>query len=381
MKTFFTLFPVLLKRLSKKPLLIITLLLIPLSVLFLVHTTKPEDSILKVAIYCPDAEQDSPSQALTDTLMSLSNSAIRFCPVEKQEMVYQAIENQSADCGYLIPDDLDRNIASYIKNGTSILTAVHADDEMSTKVIDEIVLSKVYRIFSYQFVEHYLTTKLDAPVDTSSLKTSYDKYCKDELLFSFEYTDGQKEKDLSKTTNFLLLPLRGLLSVMILLVCLCSNFLWYEDQKTGLSKLLFPKAKHCFSFLSLLIPAFFAGALGLLSLYLSHIAENTFSELGAIAGLLVACMGLSYLLRNLLPSLPMYLACIPLLIVSSLILCPVFISLGSFFPAISQISRIFPTRYYLEALHYPQSLYALYGYGIITFLLGYLLSTIRNRFV
>lgn len=381
MKTFFTLFPVLLKRLSKRPLFIITLLLIPLSVLFLVHTTKPEDSILEVAIYCPDAEQDSLSQTLADTLMSLSNSAIRFYPLEKQEMVYQAIKNQSADCGYLLPADLDRNISSYIKNGTPILTAVHTNNEMSTKIIDEIVLSKVYRTFSYQFVEHFLTTKLDTSIDTSSLKTSYDKYCKDELLFTFEYADGKTEKDLSQTTNFLLLPLRGLLSVMILLVCLCSNFLWYEDQKTGLYKLLFPKARHCFTFLSLLIPAFFAGILGILSLLLSHTEKSILPELWAMAGLLAACMGLSYLLRNLLPSLPMYLACIPLLIVSSLILCPVFLSLGSFFPAISQINRIFPTRYYLEALHYPQSLYALYGYGSITFLLGYLISMIRNRFV
>ena len=117
-------------------------------------------------------------------------------PVEKQEMVYQAIENQSAGCGYLIPSDLDRNIASYIKNGTPILTAVHTNNEMSTKIIDEIVLSKVYRTFSYQFVEHFLTTKLDTSVDTSSLKTSYDKYCKDELLFTFEYADGKTEKDL-----------------------------------------------------------------------------------------------------------------------------------------------------------------------------------------
>lgn len=381
MKTFFTLLSILLKRLSKRPLLIITLLLIPLSVLFLVHITKPEDSILEVAIYCPDAEHGSLSRTLADTLMSLSNSAIRFYSCEKKEMVYQDIRKQSADCGYLIPADLDQKISSYIKTGTPILTALHAKNDMSTKIIDEIVLSKVYRTFSYQFVKHYLETNLNEPVDTSSLQASFDKYCKDELLFSFEYTNEQKEKDLSQATNFLLFPLRGLLSVMILLVCLCSNYLWYEDRKNGLENLLFPKARHCFTLLSLLIPAFFAGILGILSLYLAQTGENIASELGAMVGLLAACMGLSYFLRNLLPSLPMYLACVPLLIVSSLILCPVFFSLGGLFPAISKINHVFPTRYYPEALHYPQSLFSLYGYGIITFISGYLISMIRNRFV
>ncbi len=364
------------KRLIKKPLLLFTILLMPLATLFLQQCGTRQDAMLRVALCLDTTPQETPSPASEDLLKqmtSLSDTSISFYICKNKKQLIEDVKNRKANCGYLIPANLEEKIPAYIQNGTPFLTVIREKKDATTRIVDEIVLSKNYGAIAYHILEDFLEKNTDSSPDSQKLKSTFQSHASNELLFQFQYLNGEEQAILQKKNiGILMLPLRGIVAAILLLTCMAGELLCFQDRAEGKYYQMSRKQKRMAALYSLVIPGLAAGIAALASIKIAGISGSIYRELPAMACYLFACLGLASLLGKLLPSQGIYMASMPLMLLLSLLLTPVFIDLGILLPAIRKMGDLLPGTWYLKSVQAPKNLLYLLVYGGICLLLGHL---------
>lgn len=352
------------KRLIQKPLLLFTILLMPFTVIFLQHCHMKEDAMLRVALYTPDS-----TEGLVEEITALSDSSIHFYLCDSREQLLQAVQSREANCGYLIPAHLEEHLMSYVQDRKPFLTVIRGKDDVTTKIVDEIILSKNFRDIAYHILENFLENHTDTEVDKKQLTQTFDSYYSDELLFQFQYLSGEENTILQeKNTSILMLPLRGIIAVMLLLACMAGELLCFKDRLEGRYDWMSQKQRRLSSLYSLLLPGTAACICALISIKIAGISGNLLREIPAMACYLFACLGLVVLLGRLLCRQNIYLAAMPVILLLSLLLPPIFIDAASLIPAVGKLNLLLPTTWYLKSIQSPQNLLSLLAYGGICLL-------------
>lgn len=362
------------KRLWKRPFFLFTLLLIPCSAWLLQHMGQ-DSAILRVALFVKGDSMDSLCQNLEQELLQISDGAVHFYSVSSLETLHQDIADNKAISGYVLPSDLEKKLSGFLQNRTPVFTAVQREGEMSNRILDEILLGKVYQTHAFQILEHFIEEagkKQDIREGNSEkdfLEKQFSSYQTHELLFRFEYANGTENKLLQQNSNLLLLPLRGLISVMALLSCMAAMLLWYEKETQGFLLVCGKNRRRWSQMASLLAPAIPVGIFSFLSIQMSGISETFLTEAASMSCFLFACLSLIHFLRTFCKTRESFLSAIPAVTIGSLLFCPVFIDL-SFNPVIRFLRYLFPTHYYLRSIYDIKEAGGMIIYGIL--LLGWL---------
>ena len=363
------------KRLFRRPIFVITLLFIPFFAFFVAHSENSKDAMLKVAVYTEGKSNSSLTKKILQELFTLSGKTVRFYPCEQKKDLMEDVKTQKAIAGYIFPENLEQRLEEYQQKKKPFLQVYRDEETVSSFILDEIILSELYGTHAFSVMEKFIRNK-KTPVDTEYLKAHYEAYRSHKSLFEFSYADGKKDTHLNhEQFSVLLLQLRGINAIIILLTCIAGVFLWYEDREQTFYMVSGRKKKYFSDIFSILVPGFFAGILGYLSMYLSGITEAPLTEALALIGYLFAASCFTCLLRTVLPTKELYLAAIPFVITGSFLLCPVLVDLSLVSPLVKKLQGILPITHYLFAIHDKKSLLLLFLYGGIC-----LLSTSFLRF-
>lgn len=357
------------KRLFFHPFFLFTLFLLPAVTFFIQASEFSKDAILRIALCIDGKDPDSVAERFQKELSGLSDRTVEFYFVPEKDMVYSDVAEQKAVSGYILSADLKKNIEAYTNEQKPFITTVQQDGEMSNKLINEILLSKLYRTHAFMLLRNFLSKKSEN-IDLSFIQERFRSYQRQELLFRFEYADGTENKLLQQSTGLLLMPLRGIISVLVFLSCMTGAITWYEDAQTGFSQTIPETKKKLCLFFSLFIPAFYAGILGIISLSMTDISEKFIHECTSMGGFLFACISLGYFLLSIIKRKEIFFSFLPLLLIGALILCPVFIDLSIYSPALRFMRCLFPTHYYLSSLHDHMALFHMLLYGLFFLLCG-----------
>ena len=375
MKEFFTCCSLWCKRILKRPLFLLTLLLMPLSSLFLQNCRTREDAVLKAALYIPDAEHNASARELTEQLIQTSNHSISYYYCSSKKELRQDVSSGKANCGYIFPRDLDSALKTYAKKHKPFITSIRPNQNTITSIIDEIILGKSYQKISYHILQAFLCSKTLSVPNDADLTELFSKHTDSELLFQFEYMDKTKNENLNHPdSNFILTPIRGITAVFILLACMAGGLLWYSDQKNKLLPFLTQRKQLYFRILSLLVPGFLASVIGLLTISLTGISRNPKREFLSMTVYLLACIALTDVLRTLCRKREYFLAAIPFFTIGSFILCPVFADISIILAKLSYLRTILPANYYLNTLHSSADIGYLFLYAAILFMISFLLQ-------
>ena len=82
---------------------------------------------------------------------------------------------------------------------------------------------------------------------------------------------------------------------------------------------------------------------------------------------LLAISAYSMLLRELLPDADSYLSAIPLSVIGSILLCPVFADLTAALPLLKPLRMLSPVYYYLNSIYMVQARWELLVYSVLVF--------------
>ncbi len=358
------------KRLLHQPVFVLTLLLIPLFVLFLQGSLRSGDAILQVALYTESSDPASLEVTLLHDIVESSNRTVHFYQCDTLAEFQNDLRGNHAVCGYLFPRHLEQKLSDHALKNTAAITACHPSDAIETRLLDELVYRMVYEELAYDIVEQHIYKKRNER-PASRLHTLYEHYQQDYTFIRFEYADGTGHEVLNDPdTNYLLLPIRGICAVLILLAALTGMEFWYEDHDRKLFLWLSGWKRTIIPFLYSLIPGILAGICGLTTIGLTGFARQPLQECMTVIPFLIAVSAYSILLRELLPGRHSYLASIPCSIVGSILLCPIFADITLAVPVLKPLRMLLPVSYYLDSIYHVQAGLELLIYSITAFVLA-----------
>ncbi len=339
------------KRILKRPMFLITILLIPLIIGLLYVFSGTTDGLIQAAIYYEDG---TAAAQFAESMIEKSDDVIRYYRAESEEALRTAVETDRAECGFILAEDFDERIAS--GNGRGLATVVIKQSSVANRVLKEVLCGELFSKLVYQMTEQFITE--DGAVDISSeevqetLQASYESYRIPSAMFEFQYTNGEANTLLNGTAdNYYMMPVRGLLSVLILLAALGGVLMLREDDRKGCWQWIHPKRRPVFHIYFILMSVTAVAVVSLIALFFTGLDTGAARECALMLAYCLLVAGFANLIRVLIPDTRIICALLPVMVLMSLILTPVFVDLDSLVPGITIVRLVLPSSYYLNAIY------------------------------
>lgn len=368
MKTWFFL---LLKRLYKKPTFLAILLLIPLLTFGYGVIAREDSGVLTVALASQDPADPMAQKIIT--YLQGGDSLLHFVPYADAYDAKEAVTYGKADSAWIFEDDLQNKVYAFLAKPTkanAFVQVLERTPDLTARLAREKLTGAVLACTAVDFYIQYVRENLPELSHTTdeALQQYYDETIVSGKLF--EYAQRSEEAG-----NYLLTPVRGLLSVV---TCLCglSAALYYTvDTQKGTFAWV-PEGKRIITELSCQAVAVGnVAVISLLALLFSGLAGALWRELLLLPIYVLSVCLFSMTVRRLLPGLRLLGMATPLLIVGMLVLCPVFLNLG----ALRQFQIFFPPSFYIHGVYSPIQLLYLVLYCIVTALFCVLFDQLTHR--
>lgn len=363
------------KRLYKKVTFLLILLLIPTLVFGYGKLAQEDRGVLTVAL----AQRGDDPMAL-EIMEELGDSSalVRFVFCDTEEQAEQMVNDSKADAAWIFADDLENAIYRFVQNpskSTAFVQIIEGQSSVPLKLarekLSESVFSRCSRAFYLQYLRENVP-QLDSMSDEAVLKY-YDEFTADSEIFVFSNLEGTVDGDDAISTNYLMTPVRGLLSVVIVLGGLAATLFYIADEKAGTFALVPQNRRWAVEFACQMIGVLNVGIVSLLSLLLAGLGVNFGREVVLLVLNSVAVSLFCMNVRRLCGSMAGVGTVLPLLVVAMLAIGPVFFDFGGF------PRYLFPPTYYVYGAYSNSFLLQLLLYIVFLGILYCLLGKVLKR--
>ncbi len=336
------------KRCFKKLSFLLLLLAIPVLCLLLKNTAKDSSSSITAGIYL---EKESPlALQISNNLVSKYDS-VRFELCKDKEMLMNRVINGTYECGYVFSEDFDEKLLN--KKTKKILEVYVSPKTLTSALTNEYVFSELFVEYAFHELVDYIKTdnifkNKDLSDINNTLRPIYDDYVNGDETFSFRYINPKEGsvEDTSLFTSYLLLSVKGVIALLIMFAAFIGTLNLYKDNKAGvfyaykgINKTL-AKMSEIFS---VTLPAALSG---LITIYACNLSDGFLTEILRLFAYALIGTVYCYVLYKLIPNQYVFSAFIPILILGSIIFCPIFIDVSEILPFVKNISWLFLPKYY-----------------------------------
>lgn len=371
------------KRILKKPMFQITILLIPILLFLLFTFNKSSDSLVRVALI---SGNDEYSQNFVKDLLDSSNHVISYYQCYDENQMRKDVLTGKAECGYIMPDDMPRKIAQFSsKKKQGIITAIVKKESISTKIVNEIIYGRLFSERAYPVLKDFINEKQPDRLTSAEDEKMYDafsKYLIEPLMFSFEYADGSKNDLLNNddsSHNYYMLPVRGILSVLILVSSMSGVLMLSNDDRKNTWGFIRLSKRPAFNYFYIFMSILPIAICSLAAIFITGISTNVLNEIRLMVLYTLLLTGFSSLLKALIKNIYVLCSLIPVTVLLSLIICPVFIDIGSIVPQSRFVRLFLPTNYYLDSIYSGPAQLKMFILAILVSLLAILKEMITAR--
>lgn len=334
------------KRLFLKKSFVVLLCLVPLMVLGL-RIVASEDNGIVTILLCTENDRDKLSEEIVDGLLS-DDSVFDYKYCEDESEALAALEQGKADAVWIFPSDIDKRIKKYASGdtGVNLVEVYEVEDTTSLKLSREALMAALYDYITYEEYAGYVVNAVPegTEIDEEELRAYYERFRQDSSLFEYYNMDGT---EWSAQGGLLTAPVRGMLSLLILLAGIAGVMYFRQDKEAGVYEYLPQSEEWVYCLSGQLIAMLLLGTVSLISLYFSGNAISLPKELLLMAEYIVACALFCSLLDRIFGSLLLMGIVTPFIVLITFVMCPVFFSLGGFLP----VKCMLPTFYYLYGIH------------------------------
>ncbi len=339
------------KRLYKKATFLVILILIPL-VAFGYSMIDTEDSGI-VTVYLAKEQADD---AYADEIMAdlqKDGQLIRFVVADSSTQAENAVRAGKADAAWIFKANTRDNVIRFANDPKKENALVHIlarEDNVALMLAREKLAGKLYECYAPTL---YLThVRLHVPEmaemsDDEVLEYYYKTDLGNGELFEFVQEDISGIKEQSQDVHYLMTPIRGLLGVIVLLCGLATAMYYMVDSKKGTFAWM-PETRRPLAELGCqAVSVLNVSVVALLSLTLIGTATVWWRELLVTLLYVLAVSMFCMVLRRLCGSLSLLGTILPLMIVVTLLVCPVFFDLSQ----LRALQYVFPPSYYINAVY------------------------------
>ncbi len=366
------------KRLFKKPGFLVILLLIP-ALVFGVNLMAQEDSgAVTVALAMEDPE-DPLANEIVDSMIG-SSRLLRFISCQSPQEARSMVAGGKADTAWIFGEDLQESIdrfAGNIHRRNAFVTVVQREETVLLQLAREKLYAAVYPHCSYALYRNYLDENVpELPALTpEQLRKYYDAIQAEGAdLFEFSYADPEESTEDAETVSYLLAPMRGLLSVMVLLGGFAVALFYMQDEAAGKFDWIPEHKRFWFAAGYHLIAVVNVAAAALMAILLSGLSVSLGREILLMALYALMTTGFAMVVRQLTGKAGYLGALIPVLTVAAIALCPVFFN----FSSLRMASMLLPPYYYLNCVHNVGFMLWMLGYTAVLYLVSGLLHKLKT---
>ncbi len=320
------------------------LLLIPCIGLAFGITAEMDSGIMTVALASED--DDPTALSLIEALLS-DPGVVRFRETASPEEAISLVTHGKADTAWVFVADLTKTCERFAEKQSSHNALVYCygrENGVLQALLREKLCGALYPYLSEQRYLHFVRNTLadaEIPVpDTDILMGYYEAEAPEGAeLFDYHFTDTAT----GAGGAVLKAPLRGLLSVTVVLGAIAVSMFYKTDREKGVFTGFSPSSMPPLTFGYHMSAVLDIGLAMLLSLYGAGVPSQLGTELLYLLLFCIAASLFAMVLERLFRSLSLYAALTPLLILGMTVLCPVFFTL----PSLGILPYLFPPYYYI----------------------------------
>ncbi len=345
---------ILCKRLLYRKGLFLCLLAIPFLMLAVQALEKDGETDILAGVY---TEQESTWNEQLRRLLTETDGSIQFVSYQDFEVMQQDIVAGRIECGYILQEDLQNRMER--QHWNHAVTVYESAHSLLTPVINEVFFEQLFTLVSSEWFEGYVANYEGfAEIDRQELWKAIRLRLREQLengtLFSVEHYDIEEyevESSREETSvpsgqaEVRVFPVRGIAAVMILLCGLIGLFDSIADRSSG----PFPvkRRQKTVSVLDVVLPVSAATTLGLVTLVFSGEWKGAV-EIPQMFLYSILVVIWCLLLGLFIQSEKVLAVLLPVLVLCSLILPPVFLDLSAFLPGFGVLEKWLPVTYYLR---------------------------------
>ncbi|MBE6681268.1 MAG: ABC transporter permease [Ruminococcaceae bacterium] len=366
------------KRMSRKPVFLVTLLIIPVICIAMNVVSDEESGIMIIGLSSYDVN-DSVYKNIARELKSESTSLL-FVEYSTPDEAIEDVKKGKASSAWVFADDLDKTMAEFVSGNTEEkLCNVYLNEDTVLKQLSREKLHGVlFKNLSYDIYVNFMNSRnIDSEyADENTYKELFDaqKESLSDELIAFEFYNSPNKK--IEDTNYLTSPLRGLLATALIICCLAAMMYSLEDENEG-KYAMFPINKRLklhylssyasvlYVFVAVIIAMSFSGLL----------RENIFLEIIYLLVYCIISVGFCVAVGIVCKKKARLCFAFPMLIVLTIALCPIFVSV----PGLEPIKVMLPTYHYLMTFVDPLHFSHMLLYAVIIYGLDFVLYRLLNR--
>lgn len=334
------------KRFFCQKIFLALLFVLPIGTFFFAYLAHRDTTSVKVGIV---ADSGNAFSADIKGELVRHQGILQFFSFHSVEEMKREIQDGKIECGYAFPADMEEKYSRHQYSG--VVEQYYRKGGRFHNIVREVVLTGIFRqygeIMAKDYIHHSGLFRTEY-VSDNVIEGQYRENLKDQKTFSILVNNTASVK--KKLGDYLVAPIRGCISLLVLLAGFCGLSLYLEDRRRELPAALNGSMRYPLSVLSIVVPVFFVSLAGLLSEAVCGFGFLTIKE---IAYMLIYDI-IVVLFCNALSDIRMQGGALwvgaLVYTCASAILTPVFINLTVFLPGIQNFSYLCLPNYFLSAV-------------------------------
>lgn len=334
------------KRFLRQKVFLFLLLVMPVSTFLFAAIVNRDDSSIRVGIVYTD---DSSLGGRIGQELLKHRGIVRFCQMNSDEELRQAIGQGEIECGYSFPKDMGEKYQA--KQYAGVIKQYFRRGSMLYTIAREVMLTGIFRQYaedlavSYMYESDLFQTR---NITSQEISEHYNQNINDQTTFTLAFNDSTKVE--SKLKDYLVAPIRGCMSLLILLAGFCGLSLYQKDRYCEIPIAFAGKMRNWFSVLSISIPVCLVSIAGIISEMACGIGFLSLKEIvylfiyDIIIVLFCNLLSFTRVREGMLWVSALTYVCI------CAVLTPVFFDMSVLVPGIKPFSYVCLTNYFLVAV-------------------------------
>ncbi len=327
------------KRLYKQATYVILLLMIPIAVMLFKVAAGSDSHVMRIGIYAEDKDAVA-ARSLMDELKAVREE-ISFTEYASRDEAIKDVTSAELDEAWIIPADIDETFERLAagRQPKSTITVYEREQGVTHLFMQELLESKAFKIYAPKVFELGAAKNSgeEGGLD-ESIKTFYYKAPTNSIFSYSRLGDVRAEEE-----SYLLMPVRGLLAILLLITSFAASIFYMEDTDNGLFIYWHSKFKNLRAVGYYSVVMINSAVLVLLSLMLSGMNTGIVTEAVNLAVYSLALILFSMIVRMIFGSIKTMGVVMPLVVIMSIVLSPVFIDIKGF----RAVQAFVPSFYYL----------------------------------
>lgn len=362
------------KRLLKKPVFIVTLILIPVLVFAMSIVADDESSMVRVALYTED--DDATALRVIDSLMAVEESVVHFEVYPDGDSAIDAVKNGKIDSAWGFTENFSEKLKRYADSliKQDVLVRISEQEEnVLLRLARERLYGALMPTLSNEIYKAYLADELefDTEANAEELNDIYESSRRDNQLITFEFIDDDTPVT---SINYLSTPLRGMVAVVMMICGMAAAMVFLHEKEEGIYSYLSERkqlpvlAASCFGALVV------CSVVALIAMAISGNFNGIFQEIGLMVLYVLMSTVFCTLIAQICQKASRLAVFLPILVVLLLVFCPVFLNHKVCRP----LQYCLPTYYYLRAVTYDQYISMMPIYTVVCSALCVLVSELSK---